>query len=178
MDAQDLMKIAAEFHGHTCPGLAIGVMAAKYVLDHDSDFSVDEELVAMVENNNCSVDGLQALLGTTFAKGTLITKDIGKNNYTIFNRLKQKAVKLSLRDDIFSDNEGAREEKIAFILASSHEELFEIRETGIPSPECAPRQDSIICYNCGEPTMDTQTKELDGVKLCAPCYEQEKINRK
>ena len=174
MDTQDLMKIAVEFHGHTCPGLAIGVMAAKYIIDRSRDFPVDKELVAIVESNNCSVDGLQALLGTTYGKGTLFCKDFGKNNYTIFNRTKQKAVRLSLRDDVFADQQGSREDVIAFLLGSKPEELFEIKETAIPSSEAAPRSDSTICYNCGEPTMDIRTKELDGVKLCIPCYEQEK----
>jgi len=174
MEAQDLMKKATEYHGHTCPGLAIGVMVAKYVLDQGSDFSVDEELVAIVENNNCSVDGLQALLGTTFGKGNLIFRDVGKNSYTIFNRIKQKAVRLSLKDDIFSNKASSREEMIAFLLGSNPEELFEIKEADIPAPEYAQRRDSIICYNCGEPTMDTRIKELAGVKLCIPCYEQEK----
>jgi len=174
MEDENLMKKAVEFHGHTCPGLAIGVMAAKYVLDHDSDFPVDEDLVAIVENNNCTVDGLQALLGTTFGRGTLICKDFGKNNFTIFHRIKQKAVKLSLKNDAFSGNIGSKEEMTAFILGSPPEALFEIRQADMPSLNYAKKQGSIICYNCGEPTVATRIKALDGVPLCIPCYEQEK----
>ncbi len=95
------MKNAVKFHGHSCQELAIGVIAAKYVLDHCNDFSVDEELVAIVENDNCSVDGLQGLLGTTFGKDNMLYKDYGKNNFTIFNRTRNYAVRLSLIDDIF-----------------------------------------------------------------------------
>ncbi len=174
MEAQILMKKAVEFHGHSCPGLAIGVMAAKYVLERGNDFSVDEELVAIVENDNCSVDGLQALLGTTFGKGNLLYKDYGKNSFTIFNRTKNKAVRLSLKNDYFSDTEHSREEMTAFLLGLNPEDLFEINKADTPAPGYAQIRSSIICYNCGEPTMDTKIKELDGVSLCISCYEQEK----
>ncbi len=174
MEAQNLMKKAVEFHGHTCPGLAVGVMAAKYILDHGNDFSIDEEIVAIVENNNCSVDGLQALLGTTFGKGNLIYKDFGKNNFTIFNRTQNKAVRLSLKGDFFSDKNTSSEEKTVYLLESNPEDLFEIKNAEIPLPEYAQIRDSVICYNCGEATMDTRITELDGLSLCPSCYEQEK----
>ncbi len=173
METQNLMKKAIEFHGHSCPGLAIGVIAAKYVLDHGNDFSVDEELVAIVENDNCSVDGLQALLGITFGKGNLLYKDYGKNSFTIFNRTQNKAVRLSLKGDFFSGKESSREEMTAFLLELNPEDLFEIQKTDIPPPGYAQIRNSIICYNCGEATMDTRIKELDGVPLCLSCYEQE-----
>ena len=71
MEAKDLMDKAIKFHGHACPGVVIGVLVAKYILEHGNDFSIDEELVAVVENDNCSVDAIQALLGTTFGKGNV-----------------------------------------------------------------------------------------------------------
>jgi len=173
MEPKELMDKAAEFHGHSCPGLAIGVMAAKYVLDHESAFSIDEELVAIVENNNCSVDGLQALLGTTFGKGNLIFKDYGKNSYTFFNRSTNKAVRLAIKENLFANKGLSREELIDYLLNSKPEDIFDIKQAGIPVPEYAPIRESIICYNCGEPTMDTRMREYEGVELCIPCYEEE-----
>ena len=162
-----------KFHGHACPGLAIGVMAASYILDHGADFSVDEELVAIVENDNCSVDGIQALLGTTFGKGNLIFKDFGKNSYTFFNRKKNKAVRLSLKENIFSNKDLSRDERIVELLNSRPEDIFEIKEADINAPEYAKMRDSIVCYNCGEETMETKVRELNGVMLCIPCHEEE-----
>lgn len=66
---------AVEFHGHECPGLAIGVRvsdAAKEMLRIGS--SEDEEIVCVAENDSCSVDAIQALLGCTFGKETFIQK--------------------------------------------------------------------------------------------------------
>ncbi len=129
MNSKELMNKAVEFHGHSCPGLAIGVMASKYVLEHGSDFSIDEELVAIVENDNCSVDAVQALLGTTFGKGNFIFKDFGKNSYTFFNRESNKAVRLALREDVFKDKKLSREELMEEMLNSSPEDLFKIQDT-------------------------------------------------
>ena len=56
----------ALFHGHICPGLIIGYQAAvlaKELLEQKRD--VDEELVAVVENDACGVDAIQWLLGCT-----------------------------------------------------------------------------------------------------------------
>ena len=98
MDINELMKKATIFHGHICPGVAIGVLVAKYAIENGFEHSPDEELVAIVENDNCSVDAIQALLGTTFGKGNLIHRDYGKNNFTIFSRKTKKGVRLSLKN--------------------------------------------------------------------------------
>ena len=70
---------AAEFHGHVCPGLAIGYRVAKYAKNY-FDKSEDEELVAIVENKSCSIDAIQFLLSCTFGKGNLIFKDYGSTS--------------------------------------------------------------------------------------------------
>jgi formylmethanofuran dehydrogenase subunit E len=58
------------FHGHSCPGLAIGYRMTKAGLAFlTGSRSADEELVAIVENDACGVDALQMLSGCTFGKG-------------------------------------------------------------------------------------------------------------
>lgn len=69
-----LLRISAQLHGHFCPGLSLGVMAAVEAL-HDftgligltvSDLMKAEgleELLAIVETNNCMTDGAQAVSG-------------------------------------------------------------------------------------------------------------------
>ncbi|MBD3255683.1 MAG: formylmethanofuran dehydrogenase [Candidatus Lokiarchaeota archaeon] len=170
------MKKAVEFHGHTCPGVTIGVLVAKYILEHGNDFSVDEELVSVVENDNCSVDALQALLGTTFGKGNLIFKDYGKNNYTFYNRTKEKAVKLSLKSENFGNRELSQEKRIKKLLNSKPKDIFNIERVEFDPPQKAQIYDSIICDHCGDPTMNTRIKNLQGKNLCIPCYRKVKSN--
>ena len=57
------------FHGHECPGLAIGYRMATAAMETlDSFRAEDEELVAIVENDACGVDALQCVTGCTFGK--------------------------------------------------------------------------------------------------------------
>jgi formylmethanofuran dehydrogenase subunit E len=174
MDSEELMKKAVEFHGHACPGLAIGVLAAKYILDHDNEFSKDEELVAVVENDNCSVDALQILLGTTFGKGNLEYLDYGKNNYTFYNRDNKKAVKLSIKPKDFKDEELTREERMKEILESKPEALFKIEKVKFKPPKMAEIHKSIICDKCGDPTMSTRINSFEDQHICIPCYSKMK----
>ena len=65
-------KEIINFHGHECPGIAIGYrMAVAGMEALDSIRSEDEEIVAIVENNACGVDALQCVTGCTFGKGNL-----------------------------------------------------------------------------------------------------------
>ncbi len=172
VQTKELMEKAVKFHGHTCPGVALGVLVSKYILEHGNDFSIDEELVAVVENDNCSIDGLQALLGTTFGKGNLVFKDYGKNNYTFYNRDRKKAVKLSLKIEPYSHNKFTREERIEKLLNSNPEDIFKIENVEFNPPERAQIHESIICENCGDPTMSMRIKKFDGKQVCIPCYEE------
>ncbi|NOZ25951.1 MAG: formylmethanofuran dehydrogenase, partial [Nitrospirae bacterium] len=68
---------AVRFHGHVCPGLALGYRVSDLVLRELGPRSEDEELVAIVENNSCAVDAIQVMTGCTFGKGNLIFRDYG-----------------------------------------------------------------------------------------------------
>ena len=176
LDAKYLMKVAVDFHGHACPGVALGVLVSKYILEHGNDFSIDEELVAVVENDNCSVDAIQALMGTTFGKGNLIFLDYGKNNYTFYNRTNNKAIKLSLKLSDFRDKELTKNERIEKLLSSNPEDIFQIEEVNYNPPQEAQIHHSIICENCGEATMSTKMKEFNNKNLCIPCFKKIKKN--
>lgn len=72
-----------DFHGHQCPGLAIGfrvAMAARKGLGVTS--AGDEELVCVAENDSCSVDAIQLLLSCTLGKGNLLYRDRGKQAFS------------------------------------------------------------------------------------------------
>jgi len=113
------------------------------------------------------VDAIQALLGTTFGKGNLIYLDYGKNNYTFYNRTNKNAIKLSIKRRSFEDRDLSSEERIQKLLNTPPEEIFKIER--VP-PEEAQIHESIICENCGDPTMSTRVFEYEGKKLCIPCF--------
>jgi formylmethanofuran dehydrogenase subunit E len=90
MESDDF-KRCERFHGHVCPGLAIGYQASIAALGWlEENRSVDEEIVVIVENDACCVDAIQVLTGCTFGKGNFIFKDHGKMAFTFFSRKNRK----------------------------------------------------------------------------------------
>ena len=66
---------AVAFHGHECPGLALGVRLCEFVrLRLGRTSAHDEELVCIAETDACPGDAIQALLGCTLGKGNALEK--------------------------------------------------------------------------------------------------------
>jgi len=171
MEIGELMKKATIFHGHICPGVAVGVLVAKFALDHGFEHSPDEELVAVVENSNCSVDALQAILSTTYGKGNLIHRDYGKNNFTIYSRKKHEAFRLSLKKETFN-KKLTRDERVKVLLASKPEDVFNIQKVEYDPPPMAQIEESVPCEMCDELTMSSRIMEYQGKKVCISCYKE------
>ena len=174
METSELMEKASRFHGHICSELAIGVLAVKYVLSHGFNYSPNEEVVAVIENDNCSVDALQALLGTTYGKGNLIHQEYGKLNYYFYNMETEKALKLSVKDRKSGEKKLSKHERIQQILNSKPETFFTINEIEFNPPSLAQVEESIPCDICGEPTMSSRLMFYDSNSMCIPCYKAQR----
>ncbi|MDP8928527.1 MAG: FmdE family protein [Actinomycetota bacterium] len=193
---RDSITRAAEFHGHMCPGLAMGIRAAEVALREIGPHSADEEIVAIVETDMCGVDAIQFLTGCTFGKGNLVHRDHGKNVYTFVRRSDGRALRISLRPGgwgpqdpelgrtraaitVGTANEDERQrfwsqqrQRSEHILTQPLEELYEIRDVDLAAPRRARIHTSVECAACGEPTMETRIRRLEGQELCLPCFEQ------
>ncbi|MDR1385770.1 MAG: FmdE family protein [Planctomycetaceae bacterium] len=171
------------FHGHLCPGLTFGMRVGDWVL-HEFGRAEDEEIVAVVETDMCSVDAIQFLTGCTFGKGNFIFLDYGKNAYSFFRRSDGKNVRLTTRGGLLHDlreeqNQLAKDDSeerkniqqkmIEKILSADFEEIFAIAPAQIPMPETAKIHVSIRCEQCGEMVMSTRIEIIDGKQLCIPC---------
>lgn len=194
IDDQTLERVVA-FHGHMCPGLAMGVRAAQVALAEIGPHSADEEVVAVVETDMCAVDAVQVLTGCTFGKGNLVHRDYGKNAYTFIRRSDGRAIRIStraggwgqadperdellpkIRAGVATDEERARfwalqRQKSEDILASPAEDIYDIRELKVEPPRRARIHISVECASCREPTMETRVRFLEGQQLCTPCFE-------
>ena len=162
------------FHGHSCPGLAIGYRMAKAGLDFLSGArAADEEMVAIVENDACGVDALQCLSGCTFGKGNLIFKDYGKQAYTIYNRQSKKGVRVLFSPHNIPENAGKdRDQFINWLLSAPKDDIVSVKEVHIDEPEPARIMKSVTCESCGETVMATRTREVSGKTVCIPCAEK------
>ena len=161
------------FHGHECPGLAIGYRMARAAMDAlHVERSSDEEVVAVVENNACGVDALQCVTGCTFGKGNLLFNDYGKRVYTLYSRLTRKGVRVSfhgagIRKDLREDRAALAE----YILNAPEEDLLSLTHVVVDEPEPARVHNSVPCSICGEAVMETRLRNVSGKPICIPCAE-------
>ncbi len=162
------------FHGHSCPGLAIGYRMTKAALGFLSgEQSADEELVAIVENNACGVDALQCLSGCTFGKGNLMFKDYGKHVYTLYNRTSKRGVRVVLNArNVPKDAIKDKEQFTNWFLSAPEDEVVSLQAVQIDEPEPARIMKSVACAFCGEGVMETRTREINGKLACIPCAEK------
>lgn len=159
------------FHGHTCPGLAIGYrMALAALKSLESHRAEDEELVAIVENDACGVDALQCLTGCTFGKGNLRFRDYGKQAYTLYSRTSHTGVRVLYHGDgIPQQLRGDRPARIEKILGAADDDLLTVTEVSIDEPDPARIMESLPCSICGERVMTSRLQEVNGKPVCIPC---------
>ncbi len=186
------------FHGHSCPGLALGYRVARAALKvmKMRKRSEDEELVAIVENDSCAVDAVQVITGCTFGKGNLIYRDYGKQVYTFLRRPSGDAVRISVDFPSPAESEEEKEmwrryalgdrseevlkavhrrkaKKTRAILEASESGLMKIMRMNIPLPPEAKIYQSVTCEMCGEKTAEPRARVRNGKVVCIPCFEKE-----
>lgn len=185
-----------EFHGHICPGLVLGYRVSMLALKELGERAIDEELVAIVENNSCAVDAVQVMTGCTFGKGNLIFKDYGKQVYTFIKRPSGKGLRISVKWESPKETEEEKEmweryirgdrseevlkavhdrksRKIDSIMHAGDEDLFTIKKGRMELPDEAEIYPSLRCSLCGEKVMKPRVKVLDGKVVCIPCFEKD-----
>ncbi len=188
------LRDAIQFHGHLCPGLALGFRVAKAALrELKAERPRDEELVAIVENDSCATDAIQYITGATFGKGNLIFRNYGKHVYSFFNRRTGHGIRISedyrgfendqrfpelrKRQDAGEDVSRAMMEfkmdKAAAILRAEEKEIMSIEQISTLPPHEAKIRGSARCSICGEKFMESRGRVKNGKIVCIPCFEKE-----
>jgi formylmethanofuran dehydrogenase subunit E len=187
------LRDTIQFHGHLCPGLALGYRVAKAALrELGADRPHDEELVAIVENDSCAADAIQFITGCTFGKGNLIFRDYGKHVYTFYNRRTGAAVRVSedfrgfekdqryadlkrrqeAGEDVSREQQAYMMEKAAAILKAEEKDIFTVAPVSSLPPQEAKIRASVRCSVCGEKLMESRGRVKSGKIVCIPCFEK------
>lgn len=167
MNKSDWEKVV-EFHGHTCPGLAIGFKAVEAAKEKiDITFSSDEEIVCITENDACGVDAIQALTGCSIGKGNLIYRSTGKMAFSFFNRKNGKSLRMIIKP---FQEEMDREKRQEYILNASVDDIFDFKKPAFDLPETARIFTSVVCESCGESAPEHKMRLQDGKKVCLDCF--------
>lgn len=188
----------SKFHGHVCPGLTIGYMAAKAGLEElCTDRDIDEELVTIVENDACGVDAVQVVTGCTLGKGNLIYRDYGKQAFTFICRDTGKAVRVVLKssfniDELDPDLSKLRPRIMSGTATEAEalefkkrmnwvselmrktpvEEMFDIKHLEVEIPQKARIFNSVKCAKCGEMLAESRARVQNGEFICISCYDE------
>ena len=197
-DLRGLLEKTGELHGHFCSHSAYGVKAG-YIAMRELGITNTgmEEVVAIVETNNCFSDGIQMVTGCSFGNNSLIYKDYGKTAVTVAKR-DGTAIRIALnpafeesRADKYPEantlfeklvvrrEEPTPEERARMmqlfremaieLLDAGDSKLFIIERKTITLPKYAPIFASVKCSLCGENVMETRVRMRDGKPVCIPC---------
>jgi formylmethanofuran dehydrogenase subunit E len=190
---QEKIAQTIAFHGHSCPGLAIGIRAAELALGKMPDVG-QENLVCVTETDMCGVDAIQFLTGCTFGKGNLVHRDYGKVAFSFYDRKSGKGIRLlfkprfrgdmdsELKDLMAKSMQGplSNEEQVRLqkmrtdrqqrLMSLPVEEIFTVESLADTPPGAARVLKSLACEECGEDTMESRTRRFAGKTLCIPCY--------
>lgn len=214
-DTEKLLLLAAQIHGHYCPGLAMGVMAAVHAMqqldkatkngsgpvdlghtpseqskssDPDGEQTATasdglEDLLAIVETNNCFADGVQLVTGCSFGNNSLIFEDLGKTAFTLtrrdgkgvrvisrhespdyirasfpdFDERYKRVVKQQIRDGAeMAAFKKSGIERAFGTLNLDFDQMFDTQHVTVDIPDYAPSHESGVCARCGESVMATR----------------------
>ena len=154
---------------HETGGLTIGFQAARYAMELlELDFSADEDVVCIAENDACGVDAIQVLLGCSVGKGNLLFHLRGKQAFSFYNRKTGKAVRLVLRPTPAEYQ--TKEERFRYLQDAAPAALFDVKPAVLALPERARLFQSHPCDGCGEVTAEHLLRLENGKKLCLDCF--------
>jgi formylmethanofuran dehydrogenase subunit E len=201
MVSESLLEVAKSFHGHVCPYLVLGLRASEIAFERlgitrvEVVETIGEDVIAIVEANNCFADGVQVFTRCTFGNNSLIYLDTGKTALTVLRRGEKRGVRVYVLSErvkeLFSpevdelwrrvvvERRGSREdaerlheafEKLGRGMLNLPEDFFKISEVEVVEElERAPIFESVRCESCGELVMKPRAVYKDGKWFCASC---------
>jgi formylmethanofuran dehydrogenase subunit E len=197
-DLEGLLRQAEAIHGHLCPYVSLGVKAGQYAMKHlDTGSTGMEEVVAIVECNNCFTDGIQVVTGCTFGNNALIFRDLGKTAVTVALRGNGRGVRLVVRphhrEELFARYPAAGPlfEKVVVQRNATPDELhhfhhiwpamaykelerpleesLEVKEVSVKLPSYSRIFPTVVCSQCGESVMEPRVRLVQGQPTCLSC---------
>jgi formylmethanofuran dehydrogenase subunit E len=201
MVSESLLEVAKNFHGHVCPYLVLGLRASEIAFGRlgisrvGVAETIREDIVAIVESNNCFADGVQVFTHCTLGNNSLIYLDVGKTALTVFRRGERRGVRVYVLSEkvrellppevgelwrrVVAERRGSREdakrlheafEKLGREMLNLPEDFFKISEVEIIEElERAPIFESVRCESCGELVWKPRAVYVNGKAYCPAC---------
>ena len=178
----EYMALAAQSHGHMCPGQVLGIRLAMLGLkslgvDDLSEFR--KRLVTIVEIDRCATDAVSLVTGCRLGKRSLKFLDFGKVAATFVDVQTNRAVRVVARDDarekarrMFPELAEPHQQQLAAYQMMEDTDLFILQTVRVKlAAEDLPGRprSHVACEECGEGINDGRERLVDGRVLCRYC---------
>lgn len=133
------LKEAVKFHGHLGPYLVLGILAGELAIKKlkcRKHFGIDVKVWGAAQKpKSCLIDGLQLSTGATYGKGNIEKLDGPLVKIKLTNRLNQKEIFLSFKEELIKRLNEAKahsdcENLAKKIYKKDYSSLFYIRNGG------------------------------------------------
>ncbi len=189
------VKRVADFHGHLCPELVIGMKACEYAQKLFSEVGQPVERISvLVENCTSALDALQVLLGVTVGNQCLKVFDFGKHNYTFvprnggngfrlklrpqrygnveeYEKLEERVISNKITLDEVTQFQHLLDSRVLKLLSSKPEDLFVCESSWRTSLFTETPTVYESCLSCGEQVLRERAVHIAGKVYCLPCFE-------
>ncbi len=179
---EEYLTLAAQSHGHMCPGQVLGVRMAMLGLRElgvDDPVKHCKRLLTYVEIDRCATDAVSLVTGCRLGKRSLKFVDYGKVAATFVDLETGRAVRVVARDDsrqrakeLFPELAEPSRRQLEAYKVMPDAELFTIERVRVaPKPEDLPGRprSRVACEECGEGVNDGRERRVNGRILCRSC---------
>ena len=179
---EEYLTLAAQHHGHLCPGQVLGVRMAMLGLRsigiEDPERCL-KRLITFVEIDRCATDAVSLVTGCRLGRRSLKYLDYGKVAATFADLESGRAVRVVARDDsraqakaMFPEHANPHRQQLEAYKVMPDDQLFEIRPVRVKlRPEDMPGRprSRVTCDRCGEGINDGREVSAGGRLLCRAC---------
>jgi formylmethanofuran dehydrogenase subunit E len=179
---KEYMALAAESHGHMCPGQVLGIRMAMLGLKSlaiDDPVKYRKRLITLVEIDRCATDAVSLVTGCRLGKRSLKFFDFGKVAATFVDLETNRAVRIVARDDsrqraktMFPAMGEAAKQQLEAYQVMADKDLFILKPVRVKlKPEDLPGRprSRVTCQQCGEGINDGRERRVGGRVVCRSC---------
>ncbi|HLY59915.1 MAG TPA: FmdE family protein [Terriglobia bacterium] len=179
---EDYLELAAQNHGHMCPGQVLGVRMAMLGLKElgiDDPVAHRRRLITYVEIDRCATDAVSLVTGCRLGRRSLKFFDFGKVAATFVDLETRRAVRVVARDEsrakakaMFPELSDPHKQQLQAYKVMDDSALFEIHPVQVDLKEedlpGGPRS-RLACEQCGEGINNGRERNVAGRILCRHC---------
>ncbi len=179
---EEYIALAAQNHGHMCPGQVLGIRMAMLGLKSlgiDDPVKYRKRLLTFVEIDRCATDAVSLVTGCRLGKRSLKYLDYGKVAATFVDLETRRAVRVVARDDsrekaaaLFPELAEAHKQQLEAYKRMDDSDLFNLQSVRVKlKPEDLPGRprSRAFCERCGEGINDGRERRSEGRILCRNC---------